>query len=301
MSWLEAEQPSCTERSDAVTVVIRPHNRDLGGFSVRRVLPAADRAAVGPFVFFDEMGPADFPPGQGINVRPHPHIGLSTVTYLFEGEILHRDSLGYVQPIRPGALNVMTAGRGIVHSERTPEGLLEGGQRLHGIQTWMALPDGAEEIEPAFEHVPADELPTVEATGARLTVILGAAYGARSPVGTHIDTVYVDAVLEAGARLALPEAAELAVYVVGGELRVGHCQLPAHTMGVLAPGTDAALESDAPSRVVIVGGTSAGPRRLWWNFVSSHPERIERAKADWRAGRFPRVPGDDEHIPLPER
>lgn len=302
MSFLQAEAPQCTERADDVELVIKPRSRDLGGFSVRRVLPAPDRTLVGPFIFFDEMGPARFPAGQGINVRPHPHIGLSTVTYLFEGEILHRDSLGYVQPIRPGAINLMTAGRGIVHSERTSEALLASGQRLHGIQTWMALPDADEEMEPAFEHVPGDELPVIETDGARGTIILGAAYGAKSPIATRIDTVYVDLVLEAGARLPLPDGAdELAVYVVAGAVELGGCALTEHTMGVVAAGRRPLLRSEGPARVMVIGGRSPGARHVWWNFVSSRRERIEQAKADWREGRFAPVPGDDEFIPLPER
>ena len=301
MSWLDSKEPACTERSDDVSLVIRPRARDLGGFEVRRVLPASERRLVGPFIFFDEMGPADFPPGQGINVRPHPHIGLSTVTYLFAGEILHRDSLGYVQPIRPGAINLMTAGRGIVHSERTAEGLLESGQHLHGIQTWMALPDGHEETDPAFEHVPADELPVFEADGVRATIILGSAFGARSPVTTLIDTVYVDLELAAGARVDLPTGVdELAAYVVDGAVRIGACELEPHTMGVVGTGRAPVLSAATPSRVMLIGGTSPGQRHVWWNFVSSSRDRIEQAKADWQSGRFAAVPGDDEFIPLPE-
>jgi hypothetical protein len=302
VSWLEADEPRCNERDDELTLMIKPHSRDLGGFSVRRVLPAPERRMVGPFIFFDEMGPADFPPGQGINVRPHPHIGLSTVTYLFEGEILHRDSLGYVQPIRPGAINLMTAGRGIVHSERTSDALQSSGQRLHGIQTWMALPHGQEEMAPAFEHVPADELPVLEDDGVRVTVILGTAFGVRSPVTTAIETVYADVTLSSGARIPLPEDAdELAVYVVSGEVQVGRCPVPANTLGVITTGRQAPLHAISNSRVMLIGGTSPGERHIWWNFVSSSRERIEQAKADWQAGHFAPVPGDDEFIPLPER
>lgn len=301
MSWLKAEAPRCSERDDALSLLIEPRGRDLGGFSVRRVLPAPDRRLVGPFIFFDEMGPADFPAGQGINVRPHPHIGLSTVTYLFEGEILHRDSLGYVQPIRPGAINLMTAGRGIVHSERTSDALLASGQRLHGIQTWMALPDDMEEMDPAFEHVPGSELPVLEDEGVRATVILGSAFGARSPVTVHIDTVYADLELSSGARVPLPEdAGELAVYVVSGEVQVGRCQVRANTMGVVADGRSVTLHAISNSRVMLIGGQSPGERHVWWNFVSSRPERIDAAKAQWKNGGFAPVPGDDEIIPLPD-
>jgi redox-sensitive bicupin YhaK (pirin superfamily) len=299
MSWHKAREPVCSERADALSLVIEPRARDLGGFTVRRVLPAPDRQMVGPFIFFDEMGPADFAPGQGITVRPHPHIGLSTVTYLFAGEIMHRDSLGYVQPIRPGAINLMTAGRGIVHSERTSAALQASGQYLHGIQTWMALPDGQEEIEPRFQHVPASELPVVDGAGMRATVILGAGFGVRSPVTTAIDTLYVDVLLTNGATMALPEVAEAAVYVVSGELRAGSCVLRAGTMGVIASGSQAPLNALADSRVMVIGGESPGERHVWWNFVSSSRSRIDQAKADWRAGRFAAVPGDDEFIPLP--
>ncbi len=301
MSWLEAETPRCTERDGDVSLVIRAHRRDLGGFSVRRVLPAPERRMVGPFVFFDEMGPAAFAPGQGLDVRPHPHIGLSTVTYLFEGEILHRDSLGYVQPIRPGAVNLMTAGRGIVHSERSASGMRASGQRLHGLQIWMALPEALEETTPAFQHVPAAELPVVAHHGVRATVVMGAAFGARSPVPSEIETVYVDLVMPAGSRVpALPDADERAVYVVSGQVRVGSSPLPASAMGVVAAGRDVPLTAMADSRLVVIGGASPGDRHLWWNFVSSSRERIEQAKARWRAGQFPPVPGDDEFIPLPE-
>jgi redox-sensitive bicupin YhaK (pirin superfamily) len=301
MSWLEASQPVCTERRDDVSLVIEPRSRDLGGFQVRRVLPATARKMVGPFVFFDEMGPADFPAGEGINVRPHPHIGLSTVTYLFAGEILHRDSLGYVQPIRPGAINLMTAGRGIVHSERTSEALRASGQRLHGIQTWMALPEGHEEIRPGFEHVPAEELPVLDDDGLRATVILGTGFGAKSPVATLIDTLYVDLEMQAGSQAALPgDAEELAAYVVSGRVRIGSCTLNESTMGVIGAGSRAAIEAEQDSRVMLIGGSSPGERHVWWNFVSSQRSRIEQAKADWLSGRFAPVPGDDEFIPLPE-
>lgn len=301
MTWMQAETPECAKRSDAVSLVIVPRSRDLGGFAVRRVLPAPERRMVGPFIFFDEMGAAEFTPGEGISVRPHPHIGLSTVTYLFEGEILHRDSLGYLQAIRPGAINLMTAGRGIVHSERTADALLASGQRLHGIQTWMALPIEHEEMPPAFEHVPANELPVLDHDGVRATIILGGAFGVKSPVTTYSPTIYVDLELEANARVPLPrEAEELACYVVSGEVSIGSCTLTAHTMGVIAAGGDPHLNAHSPSRVMLIGGASIGTRHVWWNFVSSRRERIEQAKADWRDGRFAAVPGDSEYIPLPD-
>lgn len=282
--------------------IIAPRERDLGGFSVRRVLPHAGRRTVGPFIFFDEMGPKDFAPGQGIDVRPHPHIGLATVTYLFEGEILHRDSLGYVQAIRPGDVNWMTAGRGIVHSERSgPEARKTGG-RLHGIQSWVALPRESEETEPGFHHHPEETLPTVERDGVRMRVIAGAAFGATSPVATASPMFYADAALAADAMLALPDAlGERAVFVVEGDVSAQGRVIAPHQMVVFEDGAPAALQARGRARVMLLGGAALPePRHIWWNFVSSRPERIEQAKADWRAERFGRVPGDDERIPLPD-
>jgi len=307
MSWQQAEEPQCREQTEKqardIELMITPRERDLGGFSVRRVLPASERRLVGPFIFFDHMGPADFPPGKGINVRPHPHIGLSTVTYLFEGEILHRDSLGYEQPIQPGAINLMTAGRGIVHSERTSPVLLASGQRLHGIQTWMALPVGREEIEPAFEHVASDRLPRHTADGVNARLILGRAFGLQSPVTTYAETLYLDIELAAGARLALPEGvAEMAVYLVEGTVSVGGCPVPAGSMGVFRRGRRGLLEAGPDgARAMLIGGEPMGERHVWWNFVSSRRERIEQGKRDWQNGAFGVVPGDaEEFIPLPE-
>jgi redox-sensitive bicupin YhaK (pirin superfamily) len=300
MSFIEAHEPVCTGRRGAIELIIDPKPRDLGGFSVRRVLPARERRMVGPFIFFDHMGPADFPPGEGIQVRPHPHIGLATVTWLFEGEILHRDSLGYVQPIHPGAVNLMTAGRGIVHSERAGEDL-EMQSRLHGIQSWMALPDGEEEREPDFRHYPADSLPLLERDGARIRVIIGETWGHASPVAHHSPTLYLEVRLEAGARLVLPDdCAELAVYAVEGQLQLDRCALPAGRMAVAAPGARLSIEAEQPSLVMVIGGAPVGARHIWWNFVSSSKARIEQAKADWRAGRFAAVPGETEFIPLPD-
>lgn len=301
MSWLEAKEPACGRRQGVIDLVITPNTRDLGGFSVRRVLPASERKLVGPFIFFDEMGPADFPPGEGINVRPHPHIGLATVTYLFEGEMLHRDSLGYVQPIRPGAVNLMTAGRGIVHSERTDPAVQASGQHLHGIQIWMALPETLAESEPAFEHYPAERLPTFARPGASGAVIMGEAYGLSSPVRTFARTLYIHCDLERGARFDLPEnVPELGVYAVAGRVDVGDCTLSAGTLGVLHAGATAAIEASETSRLIVIGGENVGDRHIWWNFVASSRERIERAKQDWLDSRFASVPGDDEFIPLPD-
>jgi redox-sensitive bicupin YhaK (pirin superfamily) len=305
MSTLHDHEPHCAA-SDASAVALRieARPRDLGGFSVRRVLPAPARKMVGPFIFFDHMGPADFAPGGGIDVRPHPHIALATVTYLFEGEILHRDSLGSLAPIRPGDVNWMVAGSGIVHSERTDPELRARGMRLHGIQSWVALPTEHEEIPPRFEHHPAHSLPRREADGVRLDVIAGKAFGMRSPVGALSDTLYVHALLEAGAVLRLPaEHAERGVYVVEGELDCDGDVLFPGTLAVLRTGGEVPLRAAERTRLMIVGGAKLeGERYVSWNFVSSSRARITRAEEDWRAGRFPKVPGDEhEFIPLPER
>jgi len=298
MSVFAAGEPACRPQRGEVDLLITPRSRDLGGFEVRRALPAAERRTVGPFIFFDEMGPASFPPGEGINVRPHPHIGLATVTFLFEGAMLHRDSLGFVQPIEPGAVNLMTAGRGIVHSERTPEPLLGSGQRLHGIQTWMALPEDREEMEPAFAHYPATDLPTLASAGTLTTVIIGEAYGARSPVRVQAETLYLSQRLDAGAATDLADAAERAVYVVSGAVRIGACRLEQHRMGVVREGR-ARIEAEQASHVMVMGGQAIGQRHIWWNFVHSSQARIDQAKQAWRDGAFAPVPGDDEFIPLP--
>lgn len=300
MSLHAAFEPACESRRDDIVLVIGSKPKDLGGFSVRRVLPSPQRRAVGPFVFFDEMGPAEFGPGEGIEVRPHPHIGLSTLTYLFDGEIMHRDSLGYEQPIRPGAVNLMTAGRGIVHSERTAPELREKGQRLHGIQTWMALPDGLAETDPAFVHYPAERLPHVAQEGVQGTVVAGEAFGARSPVATASPTLYLDLNIESGAATGLPKAPERALYVAVGRLRIGDCLLEAGSMAVLKPDAAVLVHAATDSRAILVGGEPVGERTLWWNFVAADPSRIEQAKADWREGRFEMVSGDEEFIPLPD-
>jgi redox-sensitive bicupin YhaK (pirin superfamily) len=283
--------------------VLTSHPREIGGFAVRRVLPAWPRQMVGPFIFFDHMGPAALPPGKGLDVRPHPHIGLATVTYLFEGEIVHRDSVGSVQPIRPGDVNWMTAGRGIVHSERTPPGLRPAGARVHGIQTWVALPRASEEAAPSFAHHPVAALPVVELPGATVRVIAGTALGARSPVEVFSATLYATADLATGASLVVPpEHEERAVYLVDGSATVAGVTLEPGQMAVLAPGGDAEIRAGATSTVMLVGGAKMdGARFIWWNFVSSSRERIEQAKADWREDRFPPVPGETERIPLPEK
>ncbi|WP_310496034.1 pirin family protein [Sandarakinorhabdus sp.] len=279
---------------------ITGRSRDLGGFSVSRVLPAPARRTLGPFVFFDEMGPADFPAGQGIDVRPHPHIGLATVTYLFAGGLTHRDSLGTVIDIAPGAVNWMTAGRGITHSERSPTALREAGHHMHGIQSWVALPVAHAEDAPAFVHHPADTLPVVGLPGARLTIIAGTMFGATSPVRFPHPIIYAELHLRAGASLALdPAWGEIGVYPITG---AAHVDGSALTPGSLAVVEGAAtLTANTPLHAMILGGAPfAEPRIIEWNFVSHSRDRITQAETDWRAGDFPQVPGETEFIPLPE-
>ena len=285
------------------TIILEGRARDLGGgVTVRRVLPAHARRMVGPFIFFDHFGPVQLPPGQGLDVRPHPHIDLATVTYLFEGEILHRDSLGSVESIRPGAINWMTAGRGIVHSERSPAAARAAGARLHGLQLWVGLPLAHEQSEPSFHHQEAATIPTRELPGARLRVLAGAAYGARSPVPVLSALFYVEALLEAGAELALPEGyAERAAYVVEGAIDCDGTTHGAARMVVLGARASGRITALEPARIMLLGGEPLeGERHIWWNFASSSPARIEQAKEDWRLGRFAKVPGDEiEFIPLP--
>jgi redox-sensitive bicupin YhaK (pirin superfamily) len=298
----QAQQESGSPQGEAaVELLLQPREKDLGDFSVRRLLPTAKRTMVGPWIFFDHMGPADFPPGKGVNIRPHPHINLATVTYLFEGEILHRDSLGSLQPIVPGDINLMVAGRGIVHSERERPEITAAAHRLHGLQLWLALPDADEEIEPAFHHYPGGDIPTGTIDGVPVRVMMGSAYGVTSPVQTFADTLYVEAHLKASRRLTLPAAPERALYVVSGALRLGGMTLPEHSMAILSEGANLVVEAEADSRIALIGGEPLGHRFIDWNFVSSRKERIEQAKTDWRGGRFPRVPGDEEEfIPLPD-
>ncbi|MBI1179435.1 MAG: pirin family protein [Alphaproteobacteria bacterium] len=285
----------------SIDIVIEPRGRDLGGFEVRRILPHARRRMVGPFVFLDHLGPATFAPGTGIDVRPHPHIGLATVTYLFEGEMLHRDSLGAVQNIMPGDVNWMTAGRGIVHSERTAPEARARGFRIHGIQSWVALPLEAEETEPSFHHHPKAALPEIDVEGVPMRLIAGTAYGAESPVRTFSPTFYLDAAMPAGAAFDLTdEHEERAVYVAEGSVSVEGADYPAGRMMVCAPGAAVTLASPDGARLMLLGGAGIGPRHIWWNLVSSRPTRIEQAKDDWKAGRFAPVPGETEYIPLPE-
>lgn len=300
MSQLGAIEPVCTRFQDKVDVLVEGRSKDLGGFSVRRILPAPMVRRVGPFVFFDVMGPADFPPGKGINVRPHPHIGLATVTYLFAGEILHRDSLGFVQAIQPGAVNLMTAGKGIVHSERTDPALERAGQRLHGLQVWMALPADKQEIDPEFVHYPKAGLPVIDEAGVTTTVIIGRYGEAVSPVRVHAETLYLDQQISPGvSTMHDPGLDQLAVYVVSGQIRIGQSTVEAGVMAVLTPG-DVTFHAQVASRVIVIGGEDVGPREMFWNFVHTSKERIQSAKQDWRNGKFAPVPGDDEFIPLPD-
>ncbi len=279
---------------------ITPTVHDLGEFRVRRVLPSKRRRMVGPFIFVDEFGPAQLAVGSGMDVRPHPHINLATVTYLFEGAIHHRDSLGSSAVIRPGAVNLMTAGAGIVHSERSPQDERDEGPRLYGMQTWLALPDGKEEIEPAFDHVPGEQLPLVDGDRATARVLMGTLWGATASTPQHSPTIYADIVLSGGGMPIENEADERGVLVTEGEVRLGETRLEPFTLYVLAPGHAAELRGTG--RAMLLGGQAfATKRHVWWNFVSSSRERIEQAKADWQAQRFAVVPGDEtERIPLPE-
>jgi redox-sensitive bicupin YhaK (pirin superfamily) len=286
-----------------IMLSLAPVSHDLGGFKVHRTLPHKQRTMVGPFIFFDQMGPARLGVNEGIDVRPHPHINLATVTYLFDGAIDHRDSLGTVQRIEPGAVNLMTAGRGIAHSERSPGDERAAGPRLDGIQTWLALPQAREEIDAAFEHVAANRLPVVEGHGVRLTLIMGEAHGARSPVTQHSPTLYAEIVLAGGAAIELErEADERALYLVDGDAAVDGFGLSPMHLALLAPATRPVLRSERGARVMICGGAPMdGERHVWWNFVSSRPDRIQEAKRAWKAGEFVLPPGDRaEWIPIPQ-
>lgn len=312
MSWNPALDPDCPtdDAVDAIETVIVPRARDLGGFEVRRALPAPRRQMVGPFIFFDQMGPAEFVTGKGIDVRPHPHIGLATVTYLHRGAIHHRDSLGTDQWIEPGAMNLMVAGHGITHSERMDGEAVTKPQSLFGIQSWIALPKGAEDREAAFIHAPKADLPMLEGEGKQVRLIMGDAYGERAPVETPSEMFYLDAVLEPGAGLPLPDNHEdRGAYVLEGNVEIAGETYDEGRMMVFRPGDRVSMRAGPQgARVMLLGGaTMEGARYIWWNFVASSKERIEEAKEAWRAGdwengRFQLPPGDDaEFIPLPER
>ena len=322
MSWLPSDDPKPGDKlaCDAIEHVIVPRARDIGAFEVRRALPSAQKQMVGPFIFFDQMGPAEFLIGNGIDVRPHPHIGLATVTYLFEGEVWHRDSLGTSAAIRPGEVNLMSAGRGIVHSERetSQANLVTGGeglahaadhnagaakQRLFGIQAWAALPKSHEEQAPAFAHHGTDALPRITGEGKRVRLVIGSAYGATSPVDFPHATLFAEAVLAPGAVLPLdPDYDERAIYIASGEIDVAGDRFEAGRLIVFRPGDRISILATAQSRLMLLGGEPMdAPRHIWWNFVSSSKERIAQAKEDWRANRFALVPGDEkEFIPLPK-
>lgn len=287
----------------SVLQTIVPVTHDLGAFKVNRTLPARERTMVGPFIFVDEFGPARLPSGQGMDVWPHPHINLATVTYLFEGAIEHRDSIGSHQVIQPGAINLMTAGRGIVHSERSPQGLRSEGPSLYGMQTWLALPDGREEIDPAFDHVAANGLPLIEDGKTKARVLMGTLWGATAATPQNSATIYADIALGAGGALPVEAGAdERAVMLVGGEAQLDGETLQLFTLYVLKPGHAARLSSSSGARVMLMGGEAfTTPRYVFWNFVSSSRDRINQAKEEWKALRFPLIPGDDqEFIPLPE-
>jgi len=296
-------EPGDAFASDQIELMVIPNAKDIGGFQVRRALPTARRRLVGPFIFFDRMGPAILRGGQAMDVRPHPHIGLSTVTYLFDGKIRHRDSLGTEMVIQPGDVNLMTAGRGIVHSERTPEELRGAPMSVSGLQTWLALPDGKEEVAPVFENTAALRLPEIDAEGVSGRVVIGDFQGLRSPVRADTETLYADLRLAPGASVKiLADAEERAIYTLEGEVAISGDVFPAERLLVFRPGDEIVISSQSGAHFMLFGGASLGSKRyIWWNFVSSSKERIEQAKQEWKTGRFDIVPGDEEEfIPLPE-
>lgn len=289
-----------TSPCQGVEQIIQGKEKDIGGFSVRRCLPVAQLRSVGPWVFFDHMGPAEFEPGKGLDVRPHPHINLATVTYLFEGEILHRDSLGTTQAIKPGDINLMVAGSGIVHSERERPQVREQQHRLHGLQLWHALPEEHEETAPAFYHYPIEDIPSAEIREVPVRVMMGSAWGLTSPVKTFCNTLYLEAFLDQGQSLILPEAQESALYVAEGQVRIQHTTVAEHSLAQLKANASVTIHADKKSRIAVIGGEPLGARFMHWNFISSRKERVEQAMADWKEQRFTPVPGDDkEYIPLP--
>ena len=295
--------PGDAPAADAIDLVIVPRSVDVGHFAVRRALPHVHRRMVGPFIFFDHFGPAEFHAGQGIDVRPYPHIGLATVTFLFDGEIVHRDSLGTAAAILPGEVNWMTAGRGIVHSERTAPDHRREGEPIHGLQCWVALPSAAEENAPGFAHHDSAALPLVSEDGKTVRVVAGNAYGLRSPVATRMDTLFADVTLAAGTVLPVDaDTEERAIYLISGQIDIAGDRFTPGRLLVLRPGDTITVTAVDDARLVLLGGaTMDGPRHIWWNFVSSRKDRIEQAKADWKAARFDTVPDDDqEFIPLPE-
>ncbi|MEO1335105.1 MAG: pirin family protein [Myxococcota bacterium] len=302
MSWAAVEQPKCREvQTDGIIeTVISPRAKDIGAFEVRRCLPSSKRASVGPFVFFDEMGPAVLAPGVGMDVRPHPHVNLATLTYLFEGAIHHRDSLGTSRVIEPGAVNLMVAGKGITHSERSPDEARPTEAKLHGLQLWIALPESDEETDPAFHHYPASTIPAWQDGGVDVRLLVGQVGQHRSPVHTFSEILYLTAELPSSASFDVPMTPERGLYIVDGDIDIAGEKHGAGSMVVLNPVDGVCAKAITDARVALVGGASLGPRFIDWNFVSSRKERIEQAKADWQAERFPVVPGDEkERIPLP--
>ena len=296
-------EPGDAFACDQIELMVVPNAKDIGGFEVRRALPTAKRRLVGPFIFFDRMGPAILRAGHALDVRPHPHIGLSTVTYLFDGKIRHRDSLGTEMVIAPGDVNLMTAGRGIVHSERTPQELRGAPMSVSGLQTWLALPDGKEEIAPVFANTSVASLPQIDAEGVSGRVVIGAFSGLHSPVATASDTLYADLSLAAGAAVKIPaDAEERAIYTLEGDVSIAGDVFPAERLLVFKPGEEIVVSSERGAHFMLFGGASLGSKRyIWWNFVSSSKERIEQAKQEWKTGRFDIVPGDEEEfIPLPD-
>ena len=305
MSFFPGTDPQVGDQfsCDAIETLVVASAKDIGGFTVRRALPTAKRRMVGPFIFFDQMGPAILHPEQMLDVRPHPHIGLATVTYLFDGKIRHRDSLGTEMIVAPGDVNLMTAGKGIVHSERTPEEMRDDAMSLSGLQTWIALPDAKEDMDPAFANVAASKLPSVLDNGVSLRVIMGTFAGLVSPTPTHSKTVYVDVAMATGKHLQVPaDIEERAIYVISGEVSIEGDSFAAHQLIVFKPGSEIIAAARTDAHFVLLGGDSIGSKRyIWWNFVSSSQEKIEQAKQEWRTGKFDIVPGDEEEfIPLPQ-
>jgi len=311
MSWNPAIEPLCPEAGTLASIetVIIPRARDLGGFEVRRALPSAKRQMVGPFIFFDQMGPIEFLTGKGIDVRPHPHIGLSTVTYLFDGEFQHRDSLGTDQMIYPGEVNWMTAGNGVTHSERTSEATRKGKSSLFGIQTWVALPEEKEEMDAEFEHIGKSQLPHIEGEGKAVNLILGTAWGEKNPISTHSEMFYADAILQPGSTIPLPDNHEdRGIYVVNGSVEIAGQTFEGGKMAIFRPGDAISIQAgEQGARLMLLGGeTLNGPRYIWWNFVASSKDKLEAAKeawgeGEWENGRFQLPPGDtQEFIPLPD-
>jgi len=305
MSFFPGKDPVAGNafQCDAIQHLIVPRTADLGGFAVRRALPSAQRRMVGPFIFLDHFGPTEFR-DHWMDVRPHPHIGLATVTYLFEGEVMHRDSIGSAQAIRPGEINWMTAGRGIAHSERTPPGHRLAGEPIHGLQCWVALPRAREEMDPAFAHHDAAEFPVVADTGHTIRVMAGSLYGVRSPLAATSETIFADIALKAGARVPIDATHdERAIYIVDGEIDIAGDRFRPQQLLVLKPGDAITVAAATDAHIALLGGEPMdGPRHIWWNFVSSRKERIEQAKEEWKTGRFAPVPGDaGEFIPLPEQ